>query len=83
MDCDRTKNGYDIELMKLVTQTVRLPVIASGGAGEMEHFYDAIAEGRADAVLAASLFHFREVEIMELKKYLKEKGIEVRMNEDE
>jgi cyclase len=69
--------------MKLVTQTVRLPVIASGGAGEMEHFYDAIAEGRADAVLAASLFHFREVEIMELKKYLKEKGIEVRMNEDE
>lgn len=83
MDCDGTKNGYDVELLKLVTNTVRLPVIASGGAGKMEHFYDAIAEGMADAVLAASLFHFREVEIMDLKKYLKERGIEVRMNEDE
>ena len=83
MDCDGTKNGYDIELLKAVTDTVRLPVIASGGAGQMEHFYDAIEEGKADAVLAASLFHFREIEIMELKKYLKERGIEVRMNENE
>jgi len=83
MDCDGTKNGYDIELLKAVTDTVRLPVIASGGAGQMEHFYDAIEEGKADAVLAASLFHFREIEIMELKKYLKERGIGVRMNENE
>lgn len=82
MDCDGTKKGYDIELTKLVSETVRLPIIASGGAGEKEHFYDAIVEGNADGVLAASLFHFREIEIMDLKRYLKEKGIEVSIDED-
>jgi cyclase len=79
MDCDGTKNGYDIELTRKVSENVRIPVIASGGAGTMEHFYDALTTGKADAVLAASLFHYREMEIMELKKYLKQKGIEVRM----
>ncbi|TYQ15076.1 UNVERIFIED_CONTAM: imidazole glycerol phosphate synthase subunit HisF [Acetivibrio alkalicellulosi] len=80
MDCDGTKQGYDIELTKKVSEFVRIPVIASGGAGTMEHFYDAIVEGKADAVLAASLFHYKEIEIMDLKNYLKEKGIEVRMD---
>jgi len=62
-----------------VSESVRIPVIASGGAGTMEHFREALVEGKADAVLAASLFHYREIEIMELKKYLKENGIEIRM----
>lgn len=79
MDCDGTKNGYDIELTRLVSQSVKIPVIASGGAGKMEHFYDAFTEGKADAVLAASLFHYREMEISDLKKYLRDKGIEVRL----
>lgn len=79
MDCDGTKNGYDIELTRLVSQSVKIPVIASGGAGKMEHFYDAFKEGKADAVLAASLFHYREMEISDLKKYLRDKGIEVRL----
>ncbi|MCX7923681.1 MAG: imidazole glycerol phosphate synthase subunit HisF [Clostridia bacterium] len=79
MDCDGTKNGYDIELTRLVSDSVKIPVIASGGAGTMEHFYEALTEGRADAVLAASLFHYREMEIRDLKKYLKEKQIEVRL----
>ncbi|HPC99894.1 MAG TPA: imidazole glycerol phosphate synthase subunit HisF [Acetivibrio sp.] len=79
MDCDGTKEGYDIELTRKVSESVRIPVIASGGAGTMEHFYDALVDGKADAVLAASLFHFKEIEIMELKKYLKGRGIEVRM----
>jgi cyclase len=79
MDCDGTKNGYDIELTRSIAQIVKIPVIASGGAGKMEHFYDAFTEGKADAVLAASLFHYREMEIMDLKKYLKSRGIEVRL----
>ncbi len=79
MDCDGTKNGYDIELTRLIAQSVKIPVIASGGAGKMEHFYDAFSEGKADAVLAASLFHYREMEISDLKKYLRDKGIEVRL----
>lgn len=78
MDCDGTKNGYDIELTKSVSENVKIPVIASGGAGKLEHFYDALTKGKADAVLAASLFHYREIEIADLKKYLKEKGIEIR-----
>ena len=79
MDCDGTKNGYDLELTKRVSSELDIPVIASGGAGELKHFYDAFTEGMADAVLAASLFHFREIEIGELKAYLLEKGINVRI----
>lgn len=79
MDCDGTKNGYDVELTRKVSESVRIPVIASGGAGTMEHFMDALTVGKADAVLAASLFHYREMEIMDLKRYLKDKGIEVRI----
>jgi cyclase len=79
MDCDGTKNGYDTELTRAVAESTGIPVIASGGAGRMEHFYEALTEGRADAVLAASLFHFRELEIKDVKAYLREKGIEVRM----
>ena len=79
MDCDGTKNGYDLELTRTVSEQVGVPVIASGGAGKMEHFYDAFTAGRADAVLAASLFHFGEVSIPELKAYLREKGIPVRL----
>jgi cyclase len=79
MDCDGTKNGYDIELTRCVSENAGIPVIASGGAGTMEHFYDALTRGKADAVLAASLFHYREMEIRDLKKYLRDKGIEVRL----
>jgi len=79
MDCDGTKAGYDIDLTKSISENVGIPVIASGGAGTMEHFYDAIEYGKADAVLAASLFHFREMEIIELKKYLKTHNVEVRL----
>jgi len=79
MDRDGTKYGYDIELTRLISENVGIPVIASGGAGTMEHFYEALTEGKADAVLAASLFHFREMEIRDLKQYLKNKGIEVRL----
>ncbi|AEE95486.1 imidazole glycerol phosphate synthase subunit HisF [Mahella australiensis] len=82
MDADGTKDGYDIELTKAVAQSVNIPVIASGGAGKLEHFYDAIAEGMADAVLAASLFHYKELEIMQVKRYLADKGIPVRMEEE-
>ncbi|MFI3205729.1 MAG: imidazole glycerol phosphate synthase subunit HisF [Clostridia bacterium] len=78
MDCDGTKAGYDNELTRQVSESVGIPVIASGGAGNMEHFYDAFIDGKADAVLAASLFHFKEIEIPELKKYLDTKGISVR-----
>lgn len=81
MDADGTKDGYDIELTRAVAQSVNIPVIASGGAGRLEHFYDAIAEGMADAVLAASLFHYKELEIMQVKRYLADKGIPVRMEE--
>ena len=79
MDCDGTKNGYDIELTRKIAETVSVPVIASGGAGTMEHFYDALTKGKADAVLAASLFHYKEMEIMDLKRYLSERDIPVRI----
>ncbi len=79
MDCDGVKNGYDIALTKAITSAVRIPVIASGGAGKMEHFKEALTEGGADAALAASLFHFREMEIMDLKQYLKQEGVPVRL----
>lgn len=79
MDCDGVKNGYDIELTKAVSSAVNIPVIASGGAGKPEHFYDALTEGGADAALAASLFHFREMEITDLKKYLKGRDVPVRL----
>ena len=79
MDCDGTKAGYDIELTRMVAENVSIPVIASGGAGKPEHFYDALEEGKADAVLAASLFHYKELEIRDLKKYLRDKGISVRL----
>ena len=79
MDCDGTKAGYDIELTRRIAEAVDVPVIASGGAGTMEHFYDAITEGKADAVLAASLFHFKEMEICDLKRYLKDRGISIRI----
>lgn len=79
MDCDGTKAGYDLELTKAVSELVSVPVIASGGAGTMEHFYDAFTEGKADAVLAASLFHYKEMEIMDLKEYLAGRGISMRM----
>ncbi len=78
MDCDGTKAGYDIALTKAVAQAVSIPVIASGGAGKPGHFYDAFREGGADAALAASLFHFKELEIREVKAYLKEKGVPIR-----
>lgn len=79
MDCDGTKAGYDIELTRHITDVVNIPVIASGGAGTMEHFADAFEKANADAVLAASLFHYKEMEIMDLKKYLHERNIPVRM----
>lgn len=78
MDADGTKAGYDIQLTRKVSEGANIPVIASGGAGTMEHFVDAINDGKADAVLAASLFHFKEIEICDLKKYMKERGISVR-----
>ncbi|MDO4966989.1 MAG: imidazole glycerol phosphate synthase subunit HisF [Lachnospiraceae bacterium] len=78
MDCDGTKAGYDIELTKIISDNVSVPVIASGGAGNKEHFYDALTKGGADAALAASLFHFKELEIMDLKNYLSDRGISVR-----
>lgn len=79
MDCDGVKNGYDLELTRAVSQRVGIPVIASGGAGTLEHFYDAFTKGEADAVLAASLFHFGEITIPELKEYLKQRNIPVRI----
>ena len=79
MDCDGTKAGYDIELTRIIADSVSIPVIASGGAGNMDHFYDAFDKGHADAALAASLFHYKELEIMELKKYLNAKGVPMRM----
>lgn len=79
MDCDGTKAGYDIELTKAVAENVSIPVIASGGAGTKEHFYEALEEGKAEAVLAASLFHYKELEIRDLKEYLRERGISVRI----
>jgi cyclase len=79
VDCDGTKAGYDIMLTKAVSEAVNIPVIASGGAGDYKHFKEVIIEGKADAVLAASLFHFGEINIMELKKYLKSQGIKVKL----
>ena len=78
MDCDGTKNGYDLELTAAVSERAGIPVIASGGAGTMAHFADAFTKGRADAVLAASLFHYHEIDIAELKDYLALQGIPVR-----
>lgn len=79
MDCDGTKAGYELELTKSISESVKIPVIASGGAGKPEHFLDAFRIGKADAVLAASLFHFKEIEIMDLKKYLLSAGESVRI----
>ncbi len=79
MDCDGTKEGYDIPLTRIIADSVPVPVIASGGAGQMSHFYDALTEGKADAVLAASLFHYKEMEICDLKKYLRDRGVSVRL----
>ena len=78
MDCDGTKAGYDIELTRQIAENVSIPVFASGGAGTKEHFYEALTDGKADAALAASLFHYKELEIMDLKNYLADKGIPVR-----
>ncbi len=79
MDCDGTKNGYDIELTQKISESVSIPVIASGGAGKLEHFKDAVTQGKADAVLAASLFHFKELEICQVKEYLQKEGVSVRL----
>ena len=79
MDCDGTKAGYDLELTRRIAENVSIPVIASGGAGTKEHFYEALTEGKADAALAASLFHYKELEIPDLKQYLKDRGVSVRM----
>lgn len=79
MDCDGTKAGYDLELTRKVSESVSIPVIASGGAGTLEHFHEAFTDGKADAALAASLFHFKELEIKEVKQYLREKGVSVRL----
>ncbi|MBO5237546.1 MAG: imidazole glycerol phosphate synthase subunit HisF [Lachnospiraceae bacterium] len=79
MDCDGTKAGYDIELTRLISEQVKIPVIASGGAGTKEHFYDALTVGKADAALAASLFHYKELEIVEVKQYLQERGLAMRL----
>ena len=79
MDCDGTKAGYDIELTRTISEAVSIPVIASGGAGNKEHFYDALTKGKADAALAASLFHYKELEITDLKEYLQSKDVPVRL----
>lgn len=79
MDCDGTKAGYDIELTRTIAENVSIPVIASGGAGSPQHFYEALTEGKAEAALAASLFHFKELEIREVKKYLRDRDIPVRL----
>jgi cyclase len=78
MDCDGTKAGYDLALTRQIADAVSIPVIASGGAGTKEHFYDALVDGHADAALAASLFHYKELEIMDLKNYLAGRGVPVR-----
>lgn len=79
MDGDGTKAGYDLKLTRAIADAVSIPVIASGGAGSLEHFYDALTEGGADAALAASLFHYKELEIKEVKEYLQERGLPVRL----
>jgi cyclase len=79
MDCDGTKNGYDLELTRTIAENVGIPVIASGGAGNMQHFKDALTDGKADAALAASLFHYKELEIRQVKEYLRAEGVSVRL----
>ncbi len=79
MDCDGTKTGYDLELTRTIAEHVSVPVIASGGAGTKEHFYEALTDGKADAALAASLFHYKELEINEVKRYLADRGVSVRL----
>ncbi len=79
MDCDGTKGGYDIELTRTIAERVPVPVIASGGAGALEHFQEVLTEGKADAALAASLFHYKELEICQVKQYLQERQIPVRL----
>ena len=79
MDCDGTKAGYDLELTRTIAENVSIPVIASGGAGTKEHFYEALTKGNADAALAASLFHYKELEIKDLKEYLNSMGVSVRL----
>lgn len=79
MDADGTKAGYDLELTKAVAEAVSIPVIASGGAGKPEHFYEALADAKAEAVLAASLFHYKELEIRQVKEYLRDRGVSVRL----
>lgn len=78
MDCDGTKAGYDIALTRQIAEAISIPVIASGGSGTKEHFFDALTEGKADAALAASLFHYKELEIQEVKDYLADRGVPVR-----
>ena len=79
MDCDGTKDGYDLEITAAVSEAVSIPVVASGGAGKPEHLADAVLIGKADAALAASIFHFGEIPVPELKKYLQEQGIAIRL----
>ena len=79
MDCDGTKAGYDLELTRTISEHVKIPVIASGGAGTLPHFKDVLTEGKADAALAASLFHYKELEIKEVKEYLRKEGVSVRL----
>ena len=79
MDGDGTKAGYDLELTRAIADSVSIPVIASGGAGTLEHFKEALTEGGADAALAASLFHYKELEIKEVKEYLRNEGVSVRL----
>ena len=79
MDCDGTKACYDLELTRAIAESVSIPVIASGGAGKLEHFKEALTDGMADAALAASLFHYKELEIREVKEYLRREGVPVRL----
>ena len=79
MDCDGTKAGFDLELTRTIAENVKIPVIASGGAGNLEHFHESLTVGKADAALAASLFHYKELEIKEVKQYLRERGVSVRL----
>ncbi len=80
MDCDGTKDGFDIGLNRAISEAVNIPVIASGGAGKPEHFYDVFTRGKVDAALAASIFHYREITIQEVKEYLIKKGVNIRIN---
>jgi cyclase len=78
MDCDGTKDGFDLELTRSISESLEIPVIASGGAGNLDHFFDVFTKGKADAALAASIFHFKEYEIATVKNFLADKGIIVR-----